>query len=431
MTSNEEQNELLLRYLDGRLDPSDQAKVAGLLRDDAEARAFLRTVAEQAVVVADVERIGQHTPRPAKIVVPEFRPWKWAVTAAAVFVLLVAFVIATTPARHVAKVSAILGPCQYIAADGRVLDEVNVGSVLRVGDTIRTRSSRAWVKLTLNDGSVMTVAGRSRLRLLNVDDRRGFQLAYGNLWMTVTQTARAKPVSIQTPTATVEAATAQFNLEAHSSTSIVRVNDGSANVVRLADGQAADVAADHQAVVSISRNQQLAVVSQPEPVNTWSCSLLAGRGAVFGKILPQTAKQKSRLGAKPLLTGKKTTIYAANFSVQCSRSAPVMIESGSRVRIRGITRTENPVYFGITTQRIKGGFFGKYISKIDVGALDQASEPWQIEMDLSHFEPVDGMEHLPDMPIGMELTDIWVFSKEERAELEIHRVEFLPKEIGQ
>ncbi|MDP6082182.1 MAG: hypothetical protein QF663_01850, partial [Verrucomicrobiota bacterium] len=88
MTSNEEQNELLLRYLDGRLDPSDQAKVAGLLRDEAEARAFLRTVAEQAVVVADVERIGQHTPRPAKIVVPEFRPWKWAVTAAAVFVLL-------------------------------------------------------------------------------------------------------------------------------------------------------------------------------------------------------------------------------------------------------------------------------------------------------------------------------------------------------
>ena len=112
MTSNEEQNELLLRYLDGRLDPSDQAKVAGLLRDEAEARAFLRTVAEQAVVVADVERIGQHTPRPAKIVAPEFRPWKWAVTAAAAFVLLVAFVMATTPARHVAKVSAILGPCQ-------------------------------------------------------------------------------------------------------------------------------------------------------------------------------------------------------------------------------------------------------------------------------------------------------------------------------
>ena len=60
MASNEDQNELLLRYLDGSLDPSDQAKVAELLRGDTDARAFLREVAEQAVVVADVERIGQH-----------------------------------------------------------------------------------------------------------------------------------------------------------------------------------------------------------------------------------------------------------------------------------------------------------------------------------------------------------------------------------
>ncbi len=429
MTSSEEENELLMRYLDGRLDPNDQARVAELLRDDAEARAFLRTVAEQAVVVADVQRIGQHKPQSAKIVAPEFRPWKWAVAAVAAFVLLVAFVIATTPPRHVAKVSTIIGPCQYIGADGKVQDELKAGTELKAGDTIRTRSSRAWVELSLDDGSVITVAGRSRLRLLNVQTRRGFQLAYGSLWATVVQRAGSQPISIQTPTATVEATTAQFDLEAHSLMSIVRVNDGSANVVRLADGQAADVIADYQAVVSLSRRQEFAVVSQPEPVNVWNCSLLAGRGAVFGKILPATAKQKSRLGAKPMLIGKKATIYAANFSVQCSRSAPVMIESSSRVRIRGATQTDNPVYFGITTQRIKGGFFGKYICKIDPESQGQASEPWQVEVDLTHFEPVKGMEHLPDLPTGMELTDIWVVSPDESAQLEIHRVEFLPREV--
>jgi len=48
---------------------------------------------------------------------------------------------------------------------------------------------------------------------------------------------------------------------------------------------------------------------------------------------------------------------------------------------------------------------------------------------LSKFKPKT--EHLPDLPIGMELTDIWVFSPEESAELEIHRVEFLPREVGQ
>ena len=429
MASNEEQNEFLLRYLDGSLDPSDQTKVAELLRGDTDARAFLREVAEQAVVVADVERIGQHKPQPARVVAPVFRPWKWAVAAAAAFVLLVAFVIATTPARHVAEVSDILGPFQYIAADGKVQDEVKVGTVLKVGDTIRTRSSSTWVKLTLNDGSVITIAGRSRLRLLNLKARRGFQLAYGNLWATVAQRAGAKPVSIQTPTATVDVATAQFDLEANSTTSIVRVNDGSANIVRLADGQTADVAADHQAVVSISRNQPFTAARQPEPVNGWNCSLLAGRGAVFGKILPPTAEGGSRLGAIPLLIGKKTTIYVANFSVQCSGSPPVLIESGSRVRIRGTTRTESPVYFGITTQRIKGVFFGKYTAKVRAGALDQAGEPWEVEVPLSQFKPET--KHLPASPAGMELTDIWVVCSDESAELEIHRVEFLLREVGQ
>ena len=265
---SEEQNELLLRHLNGQLSPDEEAKVADLLRGNAEARTFLRAVAEQAVVVADVERLDQHKPQTAKVITPVFRPWKWAVAAAAAFVLLSAFVIATTPPRHTAKVSAILGPCQYIAADGKVRDEVKVGTLLRVGDTIRTRSSSAWVKLDLNSGSLMTIAGRSRLRLLNVDGRRGFQLAYGNLWATVAKQAIAKPVSIQTPTATVETKAAQFDVETHSMTSIVRVNSGTANVVRLADGQAVDVVGDHQAVVSATRSRPFAVARQPEPVTS-------------------------------------------------------------------------------------------------------------------------------------------------------------------
>ena len=119
----------------------------------------------------------------------------------------------------------------------------------------------------------------------------------------------------------------------------------------------------------------------------------------------------------------------ANFSVQCSGSPPVLIESGSRVRIRGTTRTESPVYFGITTQRIKGVFFGKYTAKVRAGALDQAGEPWEVEVPLSQFKPET--KHLPASPAGMELTDIWVVCSDESAELEIHRVEFLLREVGQ
>ena len=415
--------------MNGQLGPDEEAKVANLLRRNAEARAFLRAVAEQAVVVADVERLDQHKPQTAKVVTPVFHPWKWAVAAVAAFVLLSAFVIATTPPRHTAKVSAILGPCQYIAADGKVRDEVKVGTLLRVGDTIRTRSSSAWVKLDLNSGSLMTIAGRSQLRLLNVDGRRGFQLANGNLWATVAQSAGGKPVSIQTPTATVEAKVAQFDVEAHSMSSIVRVNSGTANVMRLADGQALDVVANHQAVVSPRRSRPFALTRQPEPVNEWSCRLISSSGAIFGKWLQPDEKNSVRLGAAPLLIGKKTTIFMASFSVQCSSSPPVLIESGSRVRIRGTTRAEGPIYFGITTQRIKGVFFGKYTAKIEAGTLGQAGEPWQVEVPLSQFKPKTNQ--LPSSPAGMELTDIWIVSREETAELEIHSVKFLPREEGQ
>lgn len=419
----------MLRHLNGQLGPDEEAKIANLLRRNAEARTFLRTVAEQAVVVADVERLDQHKPQTAKVVTPVFRPWKWAVAAVAAFVLLTAFVIATTPPRHTAKISAILGPCQYIAADGKVWDEVKVGTLLRVGDTIRTRSSSAWVKLDLNSGSLMTIAGRSQLRLLNIDGRRGFQLANGNLWATVAQSAGGKPVSIQTPTATVEAKVAQFDVEAHSMSSIVRVNSGTANVMRLADGQALDVVANHQAVVSPRRSRPFALTRQPEPVNEWSCRLISSSGAIFGKWLQPDEKNSVRLGAAPLLIGKKTTIFMASFSVQCSSSPPVLIESGSRVRIRGTTRAEGPIYFGITTQRIKGVFFGKYTAKIEAGTLGQAGEPWQVEVPLSHFTPKTNQ--LPSSPAGMELTDIWIVSREETAELEIHSVKFLPREEGQ
>jgi hypothetical protein len=377
--------------------------------------------------------IDQHKPQPARIVAAEFHPWKWAVAAAAAFVLLVTFVIATTPARHVAKVIAILGPCQYITADGKVREEVKVGTVLRVGDTIRPRSSSTFAKLALNDGSVMIITGRSRLRLLNVDGRRGFQLAYGNLWATVGKQGRVKPLLIQTPTATIEAVDALFHLEAHPTTSIIRVNAGFVNVEREVDGQTADVAADHHAVVSLSRNQPFAAARRPEPVNEWNCSMLAGRGAVFGKILPPTAEGRSRLEAVPVITAKHTTVYVANFSVQCSGSPPVLIESGSKVRITGNTQTENPIYIGLTTQRIKGGFFGNYSAKVGAEPLGQAGEPWQVEVPLNKFKSkFDGMStHIPGLPIGMELTDICVFSLEESAELEIHRVEFLPREVGQ
>ena len=88
MNPNDSRRELLLRYLDGRVTPGERLRVAELLRSDASAREFLRTVSEQAVMVADLERIAAGRaealhPRRAvaeqrrKIVPANFRAWQW------------------------------------------------------------------------------------------------------------------------------------------------------------------------------------------------------------------------------------------------------------------------------------------------------------------------------------------------------------------
>ena len=52
-----------------------------------------------------------------------------------------------------------------------------------------------------------------------------------------------------------------------------------------------------------------------------------------------------------------------------------------------------------------------------------------IEIPVSDFVPLD--KSLSPSSVGTELTDIWVVSTKESAELEIHKVEFVAREVGQ
>lgn len=428
MALNEEQQALLLRQLNGDLSPAEAAEAERILKEDAEARAFLRGVAEQAVVVADVERLAQHR-EPAKVVRPVFRPMKWAVAAAVLLVLGGSFLIAFQSAdrSHTAQVVAVHGPGQHVVADGETRTGLEPGLVLKVGDKLRTLTSRSWVKLKLDDGSWVTVTGRSSLRLTRNETERAFLLRYGNLWATIATPDGAKPVSILTETARITASQAQFDIEAKCpEISVIHVNQGQVTTERLSDGSTADVAADHQTIVSMSQSRPLAAVRQPEPVNQWNCRMLSSPEAVIGRWLAPNKKNAVRLRATPLLIGKKKTIYATNFSVRSSGSPPVMIEQSAAFRIQLTTQTADPVYVGITTKKRKGGYFGKYVDMVEGSRLGQAGEPSVIEIPVGSFSPLD--KKLSPSPVGTELTDIWVVAPKESAALEIHRVEFLPRE---
>lgn len=426
MALNEEQQASLLRHLNGDLSPTETGDVARLLKEDAEARAFLRGVAEQAVVVADVERLSQHR-TPTKIARPVFSPAKWAVAAAITLLLAGSFLFAirSTDQTHTAEVVAIHGPNQHLAADGTALAELKPGAMLKLGDKLRTLSSRSWVELELAGGSHMTVSGRSSLRLTRSESHRAFRLRYGNLWATIAKTDKAKPVSIVTETAMIRASDAQFDIESKE-ISVVNVNRGQVTTERLSDGSTVDIMADHQTVISMSQHRELAAVRQPEPVNQWNCGMLASPEAVFGRWLEPNEKNRVRLRATPLLIGKKNTIHATNFSVRSSGSPPVLIEQGAAFRIHLTTQTIDPVFIGITTKKRKGGYFGKYVDKVEGKWLGQPGEAAVLQLPIKNFAPLD--KTISPSSVGMELTDIWVVAEKENAELEIHKVEFVARE---
>ena len=377
MALNEEQQAQLLRYLNGELSPAEASGVAQLLKEDTEARAFLRGVAEQAVVVADVERLAQHR-EPAKVVRPVFSPVKWAVAAAITLVLVGSFLFTVQSVNqgHTAEVIAIHGPNQHLGADGVTRPELAPGAMLRVGEKLRTLSSRSWVRLKLNDGSYVMLTGRSSLRMIRDESHRAFLLRYGNLWATISTPEGAKPFSVLTETARINTSNAQFDIETKfQEISVVSVNSGSVTTERLSDGSQVEVAADHQTIISMSQRQALAARRQPEPVNQWNCKMLSSPEAVFGKWLAPNANNAVRLNATPLLIGKNKTIYAANFSVRSSGSPPVMIEKGSRFRIRLTTKTADPVYVGITTKNTGADFSGSTRKKWKATSSGRQAKP--------------------------------------------------------
>jgi anti-sigma factor RsiW len=176
MKDAESYHELLLRYLDGNLPPEEEAQVADLLRRDPEARVFLREVAEQAVTVADLERVEESRRRELgarhdgagnrhnvlrRIEGPRnpFARWPWALAVAALIALManLYFLLANVD-PEIVRITELSGSVQWTGDGGRVVHDIEVGSSLR-GGTLESLSAHSWSTLAFRDGSTLTISG--------------------------------------------------------------------------------------------------------------------------------------------------------------------------------------------------------------------------------------------------------------------------------
>ena len=64
--------------------------------------------------------------------------------------------------RHIAKISGMSGPLQWIGDGGFVTNKLTVGAQLP-GGTIEGQSPESWFELMFKDGSRVVIAGQSRL----------------------------------------------------------------------------------------------------------------------------------------------------------------------------------------------------------------------------------------------------------------------------
>ncbi len=445
MKENDSQHELLLRHFDGRSTPEERLRVVELLRSDPEARAFLREVAEQAVIVADLERIAlgrqealrerptrsaDHGRRGVSV---KFRVWLWGPAVAAMIAILavVAFEVLPIPRPLVVRVSKMSGSSQYFGSNGKSENELSVQAALSVGDTLETRSCDASIALDLGDGSTLTIAGRSTLRLLEAEaGANRFKLLLGNLWVSPAHAPGGEPMEIHTPIGSVEARSAQLDVQSSSTEMIVRVNEGSARVRRYVDGGAVDVPRGHQVTVSLSKKEPLAVIPQPKPINFWACDLWQVPEVILGKWLPSTGNERARLGAEPLLwpipDRDPLMLYAVSLAAWKSSEWPVLLHSTSRLRFRGRTERAHTVRFGFSTQKMRGIFSGKFELDVNPDALGPAGETWEIDLPLTRFRPLH--PHLSSSPDGFELTDVYALTVRDDAGLEINHIELLPQE---
>ncbi len=446
MTFNDPERELLLRFLDEAVSGAERQQVAILLRTNPAARTFLREVAEQSVMVADLERtaLAREQPldsSPARTAAPRgvpwparVRVWQWGLAAAAAVILLAtALQVLAAGRTWIGEIAWVTGSSQVFGARGKVNTALPVGMRLSPGDTLETRSCDSLVGLELRDNSSLMLVGKSALRVLVADpDGVRFELGTGQVWVSPPDRPTAKDLSIRTPTLVVEARHAQFYLQTTDTETTVRVNRGSAQVRQLVDGSRVDVPAGHQVTASLSTPQPLVVLPRALPGNSWTCDPGNLPKSVLGRWLTSTDGSGARLGTVPVLwplpDQKCILLHVAGMSVLANSERPILLEREAKLVFRGQTARAQTVRFGFGTQRPQGMFAGKFEVDVRPDSLGPVGETWEVSLPLSEFRPLQ--PQLSFSPEGLELTDVYALTIQEDAGLEIHHVELQAEELA-
>jgi ferric-dicitrate binding protein FerR (iron transport regulator) len=448
---SDNEKERLVRFADGQLDSAERDEVLELLRSSSEARLFLRDIAEQAVVVSDVEcvekyHLGKALP---KVPLSSKRGFSLASLAAMLTVAvgiaaLASFVtyqwVADKPTAVIAELTQFNGDLQWKGDGGIVSRDLETGYRL-TGGTLECFSG-SWATFEMNDGTVVTVVGPAELTMSD-NGQKILYLDGGNLSANVAKQKNGLPMLIHTPTAQLEVLGTQLNVAAQAISTTLTVNEGSVRMTRLIDGSGCDVAAQHQAVATLNKATEMESRLRLELVHQWRVDFddepmmychgkwLAPRDDVAGSLKATPHSWTSSSNELHLLHMALVHCGSEN-----SLTAPIGLKADSVFRLRGrINQSSSkvPVYLVVRTLNPKGGFSGSYLYTLERDQLVFEGDEWVAEVPVAEFGPDPENEHWNrtkkietfSSPVDLQMSDFMGVTVAEDCALEFVSIELL------
>ena len=260
--------------------------------------------------------------------------------------------------------------------------------------------------------------------------QKKLQLKEGTFSADVNSQPQGRPMIVQTRTASVEVLGTQFSVDADLYSTTLNVSEGSVRVNRLSDDKKVIVASGYRAVVVPDHDISLTPI--PDSVYQWKSQMHLGESAQrqrLGRWSPGTDQKGAELGTVPYFikeSGK--TIYTVGFGVSCGDRKPVVLQTDSKLRIRGRIESSHRVFFGITVRQANGDFAGKF-QTIRPARKFQDGQDFEFVLEVGDLRLDPLLRHmqskLPGDPFGLTVESIWCHSLYDSVGLAIFEVELI------
>lgn len=460
MTQENKTSDLLLRYLDGTLSEDEQSRAEAWLQQDAEARLMLRTLAEQAIVAADVERVkNDSTTRTSLPPLVDHLPpsvdqrlwdrsWKWvlvSVAAVGLIALVVRQAIPWSDAESpLITVVALNGPFEWTGDAGRVSSEIAIGDRLP-GGTMQMLSPDAWAEFEFPDHSSVTLTGLSAVTISG-NQQKELHLRHGNLSANVQPQLVGHPMLVMTPSAELQVLGTKFDVEAVSELTRLTVNEGRVRLKRLIDGKEVDVPALQTVTASLEGQDVLAPFEHQTPVTQWRSDLRAD--VVKGKWFPShwglgvALKKSVRSGemtAEAAQAAFKDAVSLADaaggvwsmpspygslvvLSPLNSLQQPLRLNANTKMRVRCRVTSPASLRIGFSVYHANGGFAGKYSTVVTLEQQSKATDDGDVAISLPISRFHDERKSA-EAAVGNDLMDWWCVAEGSSAKVEIVQLE--------